>query len=129
MARPNAPETDYREGYLHGRTSEAQHEEARNLRGQANAINAATAANAGNNLAIGLLLGLLAIGAILGFYVYTQANNPTAPAIEREINNTENNTTIDRTIERTQELVPVPQQTSAPEAPAQIVDPNPVNSN
>jgi hypothetical protein len=128
LARPSASEANYREGYLHGRTSESQQEDARNLRGQANAIhtaNAVNTANAGNNLAVGLLLGFLTIGAIIGFYVFTQTSNPSPPPVDREINNTETNTTI----ERTQEIVPVPvpQQTSAPEAPSQIIDPNPVS--
>ena len=130
MARPNASEANYREGYMHGRTSESQQEDARNLRGQANAIhtaNAVNAANAGNNLAVGLLLGFLTIGAIIGFYIYTQTTNPSAPPVDREINNTETNTTI----ERTQELVPVPvPQQQAPAAPEpQVVDPNPASSN
>ncbi|MGF1575082.1 MAG: hypothetical protein ACFCU9_03920 [Cyanophyceae cyanobacterium] len=38
LARTSASEANYREGYLHGRTSESQQEDARNLRGQANAI-------------------------------------------------------------------------------------------
>lgn len=115
------------------RPTDSQREDARNLRDQANAMHTANAinnANAGNNLAVGLLLGFLAIGALIGIYFMTQTNSPSPsapPVIQREINNTEtNNTTIDRT-ERTQELVPVPQDNSAPEAPPQNAQPDPVS--
>lgn len=117
-----ADEVAYRNGYVQGRSIEMQAHDKAMAHERHRAQRAAD-----NNLATGLLLGLLVTGVagIVGGIVYFyNPQNATAPVeapeavteTETAPTQVENNTTIiERTIERTREIVPAPSEISLPD--------------